>query len=144
MQKKIAPWIVRLVFLAVFAVNMYVAVMFFIHPENYTNLYELSGVSGNYAIAGMGITFAMWNMTYPAVIAAPKKFGAIIAQQIVGLVGESWLLYSLPAGHNNLHQGIAQFIAFDATALALMLTVIIWLRFTTKSNKPANPSHKKS
>lgn len=117
-------WFARVAFAAVFALNVMCALQFVIDPGSYAGAYELEGVAGEAAVRGIGIAFLMWNATYPAFIAAPSRFRVlgwvILAQQAIGLVGESLLLCSLPAGHDVLASSVMRFIAFDGAGLVLM------------------------
>lgn len=121
----------RLIFAIVFVVNVHCALSFMIDPAAYAGAYELSGVAGEVAVRGIGVAFLMWNATYPLVIVHPARHralaGVVVAQQVIGLVGESAILLSLPAGHETLAAGIARFIAFDAAGLALMGAAFAWL-----------------
>ena len=129
-RERIARWAVRIVFAAVFAVNMECAVSFMANPGAYAGGYELAGVAGEAAVRGLGVAFAMWNVTYPAFIVAPQRWPVlgwvILAQQLAGLVGESLILAGLPAGHEVLAAGIMLFIKFDAAGLVLMAAVFAW------------------
>lgn len=121
----------RIAFALVFAVNVHCALSFVIDPAAFMGGFELAGVPGEAATRGMGVAFLMWNCTYPLVIWQPARFsalaGVVLAQQAVGLVGESAILVGLPAGHAVLAGGITRFIAFDATGLVLMGTAFVWL-----------------
>lgn len=121
---KIAIWVVRLCFAFVFVVNVQCALGFALAPEAYMGAYELAGVPGRVATQGIGIAFLMWNCTYPLVIWQPSRHraltGVVLAQQAVGLVGESLIRATLPAGHDLLTSSIDLFITFDAVGLALM------------------------
>lgn len=114
----------RLCFAFVFVVNVQCALGFVLTPEAYLGAYELAGVPGRVAAQGIGIAFLMWNCTYPAFIAAPRRFTAlgvvILVQQAVGLIGESFIRITLPAGHELLASSIDLFITFDAVGLVLM------------------------
>ena len=130
--ERVARWVVRLAFAAVFAVNVDCALSFIISPEAYMGAYELAGVSGAAAVRGIGVAFLMWNVTYPAFIALPERWPVlgwvILAQQLVGLVGESLILAGLPAGHATLAAGIKLFIASDAAGLVAMAAAFaVWL-----------------
>ncbi len=126
-----AVWGVRAAFALVFVVNVQCALSFTLQPAAFAPAYELSGVAGSAAVQGLGIAFLMWNATYPAVIASPKRFrplaAVVLVQQTVGLAGESWILAGLPAGHDVLAAGIGRFIAFDAFGLAIMAAACAWL-----------------
>ena len=95
-------------------------------PADFAGAYELgsAGVAGQAAVRGIGIAFLMWNATYPAFIVAPQRFRVlgwvILAQQAIGLVGESLLFATLPAGHDVLASSVLRFIAFDGAGLVLM------------------------
>lgn len=119
-----ATWVVRLCFAFVFVVNVQCALGFALAPEAYMGAYELGGVPGRVATQGIGIAFLMWNCTYPLVIWRPERHRAlasvVLAQQVVGLVGESLIRATLPAGHDLLASSIDLFIAFDAIGLVLM------------------------
>lgn len=121
---KIAIWVVRLCFAFVFVVNVQCALGFALAPEAYMGAYELGGVPGRVATQGIGIAFLMWNCTYPLVTWRPERHRAlasvVLAQQVVGLVGESLIRATLPAGHDLLASSIDLFIAFDAIGLVLM------------------------
>lgn len=127
-----ATWIARLCFAFVFVVNVQCALGFALTPEAYMGAYELAGVSGRVAAQGIGIAFLMWNCTYPAFIATPRRFTAlgivILAQQVVGLIGESLIRATLPAGHELLASSINLFITFDAVGLVLMGASFAFLR----------------
>ena len=119
-----AIWAIRIAFALVLAVNVQCALQFAFTPGDFAAAYELEGVPGEAAVRGLGIAFLMWNATYPAFIAAPRRFPVlgwvILAQQAIGLVGESALLFGLPAGHDMLAESVTRFIAFDAAGLAIM------------------------
>lgn len=127
---KAATWFARVAFAAVFAINVQCALSFALWPEAYAGAYELSGVAGEAAVRGIGIAFLMWNATYPAFIASPKRFAplgwVILAQQAIGLVGESLLLFGLPAGHDVLAASVERFIAFDGIGLVVMGAAFAW------------------
>lgn len=127
----IATWVTRLCFAFVFVVNVQCALGFVFTPEAYMGAYELSGVPGRVGIQGIGIAFLMWNCTYPAFIVAPRRFTAlgvvILAQQVVGLVGESLIRATLPAGHDLLASSIDLFITFDGVGLVFMTASLLAL-----------------
>lgn len=120
----VATWVTRVCFAFVFVVNVQCALGFALMPEAYMGAYELSGTPGRVAAQGIGIAFLMWNCTYPLVIWQPWRHkvlaGVVLAQQAVGLVGESAIRATLPAGHELLASSIDLFITFDAVGLVLM------------------------
>lgn len=114
----------RIAFALVFAVNVQCALSFIVWPEAYLSAYELQGVSGVVVVQGIGVAFLMWNVTYPFVIIDPRKYWIVarivLVQQVVGLIGESYILWTLPARHEVLGASIERFIAFDAAGFVLM------------------------
>lgn len=121
----------------VFALNVQCALQFVLWPEAFAGAYELSGVAGEAAVRGLGVAFLMWNATYPAVIANPRRFqtlyAVVLAQQAIGLVGETGILLGLPAGHDVLAASILRFIAFDAGGLVLMAAAFAWMLIRKRS-----------
>lgn len=133
---RIALWAARLAVALVFVVNVQAAVSFLLFPENYLASYELSGVPGTIALQGLAIAFLMWNATYPLVIVDPYRyrvvFGIVLAQQVIGLVGESILLLTMESGHAQLSESILRFISFDSFGLLLMGLAALALALTLK------------
>jgi hypothetical protein len=135
-----ATWLVRACFGLVFAWNMVCALQFIITPANYVGTFGLEGKVGQVAVAGLGVAFVMWNCTFPAFIVRPQRFMSLgivaIVQQIVGIVGETWILFTLAAGLAP-DGAIVQFLFFDVSGLILMLGSLVFLwkvrRFSTKS-----------
>ncbi|MDR0308679.1 MAG: hypothetical protein LBH87_01970 [Coriobacteriales bacterium] len=125
-------WAARILVFVVFAINVYCALLFVFFPEGSMAAYELTGASGRVALQGIGVVFMMWNCTYPLVILNPQKYRAlftiVIAQQIVGLIGESLILIHLPDGHALLAQGILRFIIFDSAGLVGLITAFLLSR----------------
>jgi hypothetical protein len=70
------------------------------------------------------VILSEWNATYPPVILHPDRqrllFRIVLAQQLIGLVGEAWVWLSLPAGHEALRATGLRFIAFDGGGLLAM------------------------
>lgn len=134
-----ATWVVRLCFTFVFVVNVQCALGFALTPEAYMGAYELAAVPGRVATQGIGIAFLMWNCTYPLVIWQPSRHralaGVVLAQQVVGLIGESLIRTTLPAGHDLLASSIDLFITFDAAGLALMGTSFAILQLAARHTK---------
>lgn len=126
-----AIWACRAAFALVFAVNVHCALSFAVDPASYAGGFELTGVAGEAATRGMGVAFLMWNCTYPLVIWRPARHralaGVVLAQQVVGLAGETAILAGLPADHAALAGGIMRFVAFDGFGLAVMTGAFAWL-----------------
>ena len=117
-------WIARVLVALVFFINVQCALQFILWPEAYTAAYQVEGASAIAMVRTVGICFLMWNATYPPVIVRPDRyrvlFGVVIAQQTIGLVGESLLLASLEPGLEALAGSVTRFIAFDAAGLVLL------------------------
>ncbi len=119
-----AVWAARLAFSLVFVVNVACALQFVIAPALYAPGFQLVGVAGEAAVRGLGVAFLMWNTTYPLFVANPRKYvsmGAVVlVQQLIGCVGETGILLSLPVGYEVMMSSIMRFIAFDAAGLVIM------------------------
>lgn len=131
-RERIALWTARVAVAVVFALNVQCALSFVLWPGSYMGGFELSGTAGEVAVRGLGVAFLMWNATYPAVIANPRRFRAlfvvVLVQQAIGLAGESCILLSLPAGHDALAASIGRFVSFDAVGLVAMAAAFAFLR----------------
>lgn len=122
-------WWSRIVLTLVFAWNVLCAIDFIFTPDNFIGSYELAGISGKIAIQGLGIAFLMWNVTYPMAIMNPVKYivlyRIILIQQLIGLIGETILLFSLDAEHYILIGSLQRFVLFDSVGFILMLTTYL-------------------
>lgn len=126
MSERLRINIARICYTLVFVSNMYCALAFIFDPTPYVGSYELSAASGGIAaIQGMGVAFAMWNVTYPFFVVNPLKQKAlgivIIIQQIVGLVGELFIKTGLDKGQIVLEGSIMRFVWFDFVGLILLV-----------------------
>lgn len=124
-------WLARLLIAAVIAWNLQAAFVFLINPEAYVSAFELSGIAGAAALRGMAVLFVMWNVPYLVACFQPRRhrlsLWEALVMQIVGVLGETFILFGLPAGHILLAGSLIRFIAFDAAGLpalgaALFLT----------------------
>lgn len=108
----------------IFLINISCAVTFIFQPESYMGGFEVDGVAGRVLVQALGILFLMWNATYPLVMIDPFKnktlFAVVLSQQALGVIGESWLYLTLPAGHAALRATGLRFIYFDGFGLILM------------------------
>lgn len=131
----------RIAFTAVFALNVMCALQFVIAPGEFAGAYQLSGVSGEAAVRGIGIAFLMWNATYPLFIWKPSRHMAlgviILVQQLIGCIGETCILLTLPSeGHELLASSIMRFIAFDAGGFVVMLVTFIFMVRMVRMHAP--------
>jgi hypothetical protein len=111
--------------------NVSSALAFLFQPDRYAPGFELSGVQGRVMVQAVGLLFLMWNATYPLVIFHPGRFRAlfavVLAQQSIGVIGEAWLLISLPESHDALWATGLRFTVFDTLGLVAMGIVYWWL-----------------
>jgi len=112
--------------------NLQVAYIFLFSPENFISSFELSGLPGEAAVRGMAVLFVMWNVPYLVALWHPRRYRVslyeAIAMQTIGLLGESFILSTLGAGHALLHISITRFITFDAAGLVLLLGAFLLSR----------------
>ena len=137
----VCEWVCRICFTIVFIVNLHCAISFIVDPGPYAWNFGLRGDSGHFAVRGLGIAFLMWNATYPVFIALPNLFkvvgGIVLAQQLIGLIGESLLLPYLPHASFLFAASIMRFIEFDAFGLLIMTIAFVLLCvFSYRANHP--------
>lgn len=122
-------WISRLLIFIVTAWNIQAALLFIISPSILVGAYELSGVAGEAAIRGVGVLFLMWNVPYLFAVFHPVRYRLALVfallMQLTGLIGESYILSTLPIEHAILRTSILRFIAFDGIGLVLLF--IAWM-----------------
>ncbi len=126
------PWLARLLILLVFTLNLQAAALFVLFPERFLAPFELSGVPGRAAIQGVGILFLMWQVPYGFALYNPVKHRSALLManlmQLIGLVGESLLLISIPQAHARLATSIRRFVIFDGGGLLLLLAALVIVR----------------
>lgn len=132
MSGSLRRWAARFLVAAVFAMNVQSAIDFIVRPAIYVSGFELAGTAGLSIVQAIGILFLMWNATYPAVIVHPGRyrllFSVVIAQQGIGLAGESWLLSRLAGSHGALAATAARFIFFDTLGLVALAAAFFLAR----------------
>lgn len=125
-------WLARLAVAVVFALNVSCALLFLLRPQDFAGGFELSGTTGETIVRSFGILFLMWNVPYLPVMIAPQRqrtlFRVVLVQQALGVLGETWLWLTLPAGHAVLRVTGLRFIIFDAGGLILMAAAYAFLR----------------
>jgi len=121
-------WAARILVAVVTGWNIQAALVFILWPERFAPGFELTGIPGAVAVRGTGILFLMWNVPYLVAFWHPRKnlsfLGIVVVMQLIGLVGESLILYTLPDGHAALRESIARFIYFDASGLILLAAAL--------------------
>jgi hypothetical protein len=115
--------------LIVTAWNLQAALAFMLQPANYAPGFMLTGIPGAAAVRGVGILLLMWNVPYlVALWDPPKYFLALklaVVMQLVGLLGESYILSTLTVGYATLSASITRFIAFDGVGLVFLLVAFL-------------------
>ncbi|MGV7976087.1 MAG: hypothetical protein AB2L16_04270 [Anaerolineaceae bacterium] len=118
-------WIARGLIAVVLALNLQAAVSYLIDPQAFSASFELSGVPGAAAVAGVGILYLMWQVPYVFALTNPVKYKVSLIEaifmQTIGLLGESWLLSTLDPSHAALRSSIERYIIFDAGGLVLLV-----------------------
>ena len=126
-------WIARISVSLVFLFNIQSALIFLIRPELFMGAYELSGEVGQATIRGIGILFLMWNVTYPWVIKNPIKhiiiYHIVLLQSLIGIIGESWIFFTIRDSTPVLAESIQRFILFDGIGFIIMLIPFILILF---------------
>lgn len=117
-------WLARALTLPVLLWNLSAALPFVLRPERYAGNFELSGDVGAALVRSIGLLFLMWNAPYVPALLDPARYrvclAVIVAQQTLGLAGETWLALALPPGHPALLATGLRFITFDAAGWALL------------------------
>ena len=135
-------WTGRVLVAVVFFINVMCAVQFIVQPADFAPAYQLEGAAGIVVTQSIGICFLMWNATYPPVIAHPERyrvlFGVVLAQQVIGLVGESLLLVSFGPGLEQLASSLVRFIVFDGGGLVLLAIAFFLTRTPSASTEKRN------
>jgi hypothetical protein len=125
-------WISRLFIGVVTAWNLQAAFVFVFSPGMLAGAYELSGAAGEAAVRGVGVLFLIWNVPYLFALFDPIRYKLALyfalLMQLIGLIGESYILSTLSAEHAILNNSISRFITFDATGLLLLALAYLLLR----------------
>jgi hypothetical protein len=147
MSKVPRIWIARLLIGLVLIINIQSALVFFANPERFTPAYELSGIPGEAAIRGFAVLFLMWNVPYAVAVINPVKYRVslyeAIAMQSIGLIGESFILWTIPHEHIFLRNSILRFIIFDGVGLVALI-VAAWVTKYSPFHSEDNSKSKNS
>ncbi|MEL7645477.1 MAG: hypothetical protein AAGU04_04310 [Anaerolineaceae bacterium] len=121
---KTRNWIARALIAVVLGLNLQAAISYLLNPRVFSASFELSGVPGAAAVAGVGILYLMWQVPYVVALTNPMTYKISLIEallmQFIGLIGESWLLGSIDPGHPVLRSSILRYIVFDAGGLLLL------------------------
>ena len=122
-------WAARLLIAVVVAWNLECALVFWLNPGLFSPGFELVGFPGAAAVRGFAVLFVMWNIPYLVALWNPKRHRVslweALAMQTIGVIGESLILFSLPAGHMSLHASLLRFISFDASGVVALLEAVL-------------------
>ena len=120
-------WLARLLIGLVFFFNVQCAIAFLAAPQLYAASFELNGPPGEGMLRGLGLLFLMWNVPYAVALWNPARqrtslYEAIVMQAI-GVIGETLLLATFPAGagHAAIGASVGRFIIFDGSGLILLV-----------------------
>lgn len=108
--------------------NLQCAVYFLFRPGDYAPGFELTGVPGSAIIQGMGVLFLMWNIPYLFALVNPLKYAVSLIEavimQVVGVIGETFLLLALKGEHPLIKASVLRFILFDGGGLVLLIIAL--------------------
>jgi hypothetical protein len=129
-------WIIRLLIALVFASNILCAFQFVANPSGYIQQFDLGGEAGIVVIRSLGILFIMWNVPYAIAIYQPYRYSitliAALLMQLIGLIGETWIYFSIQ-NLVNTRSSIMRFMIFDFAGLVL-LSVAFAFVFNKRKN----------
>ena len=134
MVNKVDPclWIARILIAVVVAWNLECALVFLLNPGLFAPGFELSGVPGEAAVRGMAILFVMWDIPYLMALWNPRRnrvsLWEALAMQVVGVIGESIILITIPPEHIILHTSLLRFITFDAAGVVALAGAVFLAR----------------
>jgi hypothetical protein len=118
-------WAARLLIAVVVVWNLECALVFLLNPGVFAPGFELSGVAGVAAVRGFAVLFVMWNIPYLVALWNPLSnrvsLWQALAMQVVGVFGESLILFSIPLEHSILHASLLRFIMFDAAGVPCLI-----------------------
>jgi hypothetical protein len=118
-------WAARLLIAFVVVWNLECALVFLIAPGVFIPGFELTGIPGDVAVRGIAVLFVMWTIPYLVAFWQPRRnrvsLWEALAMQVVGVIGESLILYSIPVEHTILHTSLLRFIMFDAAGLLCLI-----------------------
>jgi hypothetical protein len=125
-------WTARLLIAAVVVWNLQCALVFLLNPGVFAPGFELTGLPGEAAVRGFAVLFVMWNIPYLVALWNPQHHRISLweaaAMQVVGVIGESLILFSIPIEHVTLHASLLRFITFDAAGVVLLIGAVVLSR----------------
>ena len=122
-------WAARILIGLVLFINVQCALAFFIDPHQFAPAYELTGIPGQAAIRGFAILFLMWNVPYAVALIHPVRYRVSLYETLVmqslGLVGETFIFWSLPTEYALLRTSLLRFILFDGGGLVVLIIAAV-------------------
>ena len=122
-------WLSRLLIGAVLFFNLQCALAFLANPSAYMAGFGLSGEAGAGMLRGMGLLFVMWNVPYVFACYHPVKYHVslieAIIMQAIGLLGETFILFSGSYDNALINATVLRFIVFDGGGLVLLLLAFL-------------------
>ena len=119
----------RLLIGAVLFFNLQCALAFLADPAAYMAGFGLSGAAGAGMLRGMGLLFVMWNVPYVFACYHPVKYRISLIEallmQAIGLLGETWILFSTDYQNPLITSTVLRFIVFDGGGLVLLLLAFL-------------------
>ncbi len=132
-RENLSLWIARVLVGIVTAWNLQAALTFMFTPGAYLAGFELNDIAGATAVRGTGILFLMWNVPYLTALWHPRRYrlalNLSLTMQLVGVIGESLILFGLPPGHAVLRNSLLRFISFDGAGLFLLALAVWMMRY---------------
>ena len=131
-------WLARLLIGLVFFFNVQCAIAFLAVPQLYATSFELSGAPGEGMVRTLGLLFLMWNVPYAVALWHPARQRTALYEAVVmqasGVLGETLLLVTFPAGHVAIQASVGRFILFDGSGLVALL-LAGWIAPTVQTLK---------
>jgi hypothetical protein len=125
-------WLPRLLIGAVLFFNLQCALAFLADPAAYMAGFGLSGAAGAGMIRALGLLFVMWNVPYVFACYHPLKYRTSLIEanimQAIGLLGETWILFSVETQNPLISASVRRFILFDGAGLILLLVAFALTR----------------
>jgi len=120
--------------------NLTCALQFLVFPQTYLGSFGLLKENGTAVIRGYGILFIMWNVPYLFAFINPIRFiislyEAIIMQSI-GILGEGWIMNSLPQHVEQTKNTVSRFLYFDVFGLLALISAMIIIKNIKQTQLP--------
>jgi hypothetical protein len=126
----LSPIFSRILIGVVLLFNLQAALAFLLNSASYASSFALPPVSGPALIQAIAILFLMWNVPYAVAFWDPihhrLSLLEAITMQVIGLLGETLIYFSLTSVPAPLTTALLRFILFDTFGL-LALLAALWL-----------------